>query len=100
MTTNLALNRVTRNHEVPADLPDRALPGDLEHEVEIRVESEALKTAIANLPENLRHPLLLHEYAGRSCGQIGEQLGISPGAVRVRLFRARRALADALAGWA
>jgi RNA polymerase sigma factor (sigma-70 family) len=76
------------------------MPGDLEHDVEIRVESEALKAAIANLPENLRHPLLLHEYAGRSFAEIGEQLGISQGAVRVRLFRARQALADALAGWA
>jgi len=100
MTTNLALNRVTRNHEVPGDLPERAMPGDLEHEVEMLVESEALKAAIADLPEHLRHPLLLHEFAGRSCAQIGEQLGISPGAVRVRLFRARRALAEALAGWA
>jgi RNA polymerase sigma factor (sigma-70 family) len=76
------------------------MPGDLEREVEVRVESEALRAAIADLPDRLRHALLLHEYAGRSCAEIGEQLGISQGAVRVGLFRARQALADALAGWA
>ena len=31
--------------------------------------------------------------AGRGCREIGHQLGLSPGLVKVRLFRARRKLA-------
>jgi RNA polymerase sigma-70 factor (ECF subfamily) len=100
VATNLALNRVTRSRETPAELPDVEDRGDLQAEVETHVKCEALRQAVAALPESLREPLVLFEYEGRSCHEIGERLGLTSPAVRVRLLRARRALATALNAWA
>jgi RNA polymerase sigma-70 factor (ECF subfamily) len=43
------------------------------------------------LPAKYAAPLLLHSHEGLSCNEIAEILGISSGAVKTRLFRAREA---------
>lgn len=48
--------------------------------------------AINNLPENLREVIVLREYADMNYKEIGDQLGISEGNVKVRVFRARAQL--------
>lgn len=55
------------------------------------VEAEAVERALAKLPAKYAAPLLLHSHEGLSCNEIAEILGISPGAVKTRLFRAREA---------
>ena len=45
--------------------------------------------AINKLPENLREVIVLREYADMNYKEIGDQLGISEGNVKVRVFRAR-----------
>ncbi len=48
--------------------------------------------ALNKLPKKLKEVLILKEYADMNYKQIGEQLGISEGNVKVRVFRAREQL--------
>jgi len=54
--------------------------------------AEAVRRAIAALPEALRLSLILAEYEGRSQAEIGEILGCSVKAVETRIYRARQQL--------
>lgn len=54
---------------------------------------EKVKIALAQLPDNLREVLILREYADMNYKEIGKTLGITEGNVKVRVFRAREALA-------
>ncbi len=51
-----------------------------------------LRQAMENLPLEYREPLLLQVIGGFSCDEIATELGIKPGAVMTRLFRARQKL--------
>ena len=59
-------------------------------------ELSRLDTAIAALPSNLKEPLLLSLTEDMSHREIAEALGITAKAVEVRIYRAKRALAEAL----
>ena len=69
-------------------LNDGIMGGELDGDV---AEAEAVHRALAQLPPKYKAPLLLHSHEGLSCNEIAEILGISPGAVKTRLFRAREA---------
>ena len=60
--------------------------------------AEAVRCAVAALPEELRTPLILAEYEERSQAEIGEILGCSAKAVEMRIYRARQQLRQALSG--
>lgn len=51
-----------------------------------------IRTAMQNLPESYREPLLLQVLGGMSCKEIATELELKPGAVMTRLFRARNKL--------
>ena len=53
---------------------------------------EAVRRAVAALPEDLQMPLILAEYEERSQAEIGDILGCSPKAVEMRIYRARQQL--------
>jgi RNA polymerase sigma-70 factor (ECF subfamily) len=55
-----------------------------------------LSGALAAMPANQRHALLLREWQGLSYAEIGESMTISKSAVETLLFRARRTLASQL----
>ncbi len=59
--------------------------------------AEAVRRALAELPDEMRLPLILSEYEERSHAEIGEILGCSPKAVEMRLYHARRHLRARLA---
>src|SRR5438132_10028829 len=59
-------------------------------------EIRELGDALSGLPENLRRAILLREWQGLSYAEIAEALGTSIPAVETLIFRARRALAEAL----
>jgi RNA polymerase sigma-70 factor (ECF subfamily) len=59
---------------------------------------EELERSVRDLPEGYRSVVVLRDVYGLSGEETGELLGISPGAVKVRLHRARRRLRDELAG--
>lgn len=59
-------------------------------------ELTSLDNAIAALPSNLKEPLLLSLTEDMSHRDIAEALGITAKAVEVRIYRAKRAVTEAL----
>ncbi|HEX2749867.1 MAG TPA: RNA polymerase sigma factor [Verrucomicrobiales bacterium] len=80
-----------------AHLPDEA-PGP-SAACENRERAAAVRAAIAALPEDLRLAITLAEYEDRSMADIAEITGSSVKAVESRLYRARKDLRVALAGF-
>jgi RNA polymerase sigma factor (sigma-70 family) len=58
---------------------------------------DAVRDAVALLPPGQREAVLLHYVDDLSCDEVAELLGSTPGAVRVRLHRARAQLRSELA---
>ena len=53
------------------------------------IEQTSIEAALSHLPAKYRAPLLLYSYYGFSTQEISETLGVSVGAVKTRLYRAR-----------
>jgi RNA polymerase sigma-70 factor (ECF subfamily) len=79
-----------RRHDVPTeDVPDRADDAPGPEEAAIRGEDARRALALLDrLGEEQRELLLLRVAAGLSAEEVGEVLGMSPGAVRVAQHRA------------
>lgn len=77
-----------------ASLPDRG-PG-VHAEVEHRTTLQRVRQTLRRVPRADRRALLLFVFREMSYAEIGEALGISVGAARSRIFRARDALNQAL----
>lgn len=58
---------------------------------------DALRAALAELPDDQRQPIVLHHLGGQDYIAIGAALGISPGAARVRAHRGMESLRRRLA---
>jgi len=65
---------------------------------EQRVLRGELDQALLSLPVGYRAVVVMKDVYGFSLGEIGKELGITSGAVKVRLFRARQRLKDVLTG--
>jgi len=59
---------------------------------------ETIRNAVAQLPEDLRTPLILSEYEELSHAEIGEILKCTAKAVETRIYRARQQLRTSLGG--
>jgi RNA polymerase sigma-70 factor, ECF subfamily len=70
-----------------------------EERVEMASQIEALRVALATIPEEQRTVWLLKEVGGQSYEEIAEQVGASVTAVRGRLARARRAVLTKMGEW-
>jgi RNA polymerase sigma-70 factor, ECF subfamily len=91
ITLNLAKMQIRRRRSETRLLPAPAADGQAdEHEL-----LELVRDAVAELPRGYREAVLMHYLEGLSCEEIAALLGSSPGAIRVRLHRARRQLAQA-----
>ena len=55
-----------------------------------------MATALDQLPEEFRMPVLLRDCAGLDYAEISSTLGIPPGTVRSRIARGRTKLAEIL----
>ncbi|MCF6220663.1 MAG: RNA polymerase sigma factor [Robiginitomaculum sp.] len=64
--------------------------------IDAKRKLEATQTAITNLPENLRAPLILCTIENMSHKQAADILKISPKAVETRIYRARQSLGNML----
>ncbi len=83
--------------DLPQPLHSRALdPGRAALNDELRAQ---LEQAIAALPEPLRVVVVLRDIAELSTEEAAAQIGITPGAVKVRLHRARLRLRQLLGGY-
>jgi RNA polymerase sigma-70 factor, ECF subfamily len=76
-------------------LPERKNAG-AEDVVLGKQETDVVHQSILALPESLRTPLYLYYFEDMSTKEIANVLGISDGAVRIRLTRARERLAAEL----
>jgi RNA polymerase sigma-70 factor, ECF subfamily len=65
---------------------------------ETDLDTDELRRAMESLPDAQRFVVVMKDAYGFSCQEIGEQMGLSEGAVKVRLHRARRRLKEALYG--
>jgi RNA polymerase sigma-70 factor, ECF subfamily len=62
------------------------------------VDMDHVRVALNALPDAQRVILLMKDAYGFSCREIADEIGVSEGAVKVRLHRARRRLKDSLYG--
>jgi len=69
---------------------------DPEQTAAAREDRERLVQALAALPADERSPLAASALEGRTYAALAPELGLSPGAVKSRAFRARRRLAAEL----
>lgn len=71
--------------EMYEKLPDTSERAYERHEV-----SDYVVYLLSGLPEQLSRPLKLHFLEGKSQKEIGEELGLSTGAVKTRIHRAKQ----------
>jgi len=69
---------------------------NVEREVERKEEREEIRRLLERLPPDNRLMVILYYWNDLSCRQIGEIMGLGEGAVKSRLHRARRMLAQGL----
>jgi RNA polymerase sigma factor (sigma-70 family) len=93
---NTALTNI-RDEPKPALELDEARAADMSPEelAEQREEISRLIAGLRELPEAQRAAIVMRELEGLSHEQIAASLGLSGGAVRQSIYRARRALRDA-----
>jgi|SRR5215469_505208 len=98
IATNVAIDHFRKRRKY-ADLPEEIAAEqklDSAEQQEMRV---ALRKAFAKLPPRLRVVAQLGLVGDESHAEIAEALGISPGAVKLRMFRAVRLLRKQLEQW-
>lgn len=67
-----------------------------ERPMEQTLDRDTVKRALEGLPESLRTVVILRDVYGLSLREVGAEIGISEGAAKVRLHRARKRLKDEL----
>lgn len=70
--------------------------GDGASELEKRESVRTVRSAVAKLPEIYKTVIVLREYADLSYSEIASVLHVSETAVKVRIYRARKALEEIL----
>jgi RNA polymerase sigma-70 factor (ECF subfamily) len=100
IVSNVCLTEMRRRsrREVPVELTsvEDPEPVDAEELALSGVFRIEIERAVADLPDVYRTVVILRDVYGLSGEEAGQLLGISPGAVKVRLHRARKRLRDAL----
>jgi len=102
IVANAAMTRLRKRRRFgdlprePSDEPARS--GSSERPDDRALDRVTLERALRKLPDAMRTVVLLKDVYGLSCREIGKGLGVSEGAVKVRLHRARRRLKEALFG--
>jgi RNA polymerase sigma-70 factor (ECF subfamily) len=100
VAVNAALDELRRRRRRPdLGLPDTYEVSDgattFEHHV---VDRDELDAALATLPDEFRHAVVLRDVADLDYAEIARVLDIPPGTVRSRISRGRAALARVLTG--
>jgi RNA polymerase sigma-70 factor (ECF subfamily) len=94
---NQTLN-AKQKYKITTDIDDIsfALEDESDRTGEDMILNEALKNAIASLPEEFRDPLELKHFDGFQYEEIASMLNISVSLAKVRVFRAKKMLQQAL----
>lgn len=79
---------------IPAEeVPEEAAPGRVDERASVRVDISA---ALAELQEDYRIAVVMHDLGGIPYEQIARETGVGIGTVKSRISRGRRRLADLL----
>jgi RNA polymerase sigma-70 factor, ECF subfamily len=103
IVANAAMSHLRRRHRFgdliaePEEGPAQEIASPARTD-EQAVDRHELQTALEALPMSLRSVVILKDVYGLSCQEIGDQIGVSEGAVKVRLHRARKKLKTMLYG--
>ena len=98
VATNVCLQWLRRRGKATCSIegcPDQPAP-DPEAKLNGQEGLRRLLSAVADLPESLRLPLVLRAEEKLSYGEIGEALGCTTAAVKMRISHARAALAEVM----
>ena len=99
IVANCAVSALRRRGRFGDIVPDEDLEGPAPEQTEQQtLDSDELSRALAQLPEGQRVVVILKDVYGLSCREIGDELGVEEGAVKVRLHRARKRLVALIAG--
>ena len=79
----------TATRELPLEPTIAAASRSGELELDVR---DRVRAAVAQLPEDLRVVVLLYDVEGYSHNEVADMMGITAGACRMRLLRARQLL--------
>jgi RNA polymerase sigma-70 factor (ECF subfamily) len=98
VTTNVAMSMLSRRSrrvalegsDLGEDLPD--LDADPAERSEALALAASLEDLVQALPEGQRQVLVLRDIYGLTTEEVASAMGLTPGAVKVRLFRARERL--------
>ena len=94
LTNNICIDMLRKNKRAEIAIPDeRYSPERL---AERAADRDAVRTALAALPDDCREILALRESAGLSYDEIAAALSLEVGTVKSRLNRARKKLCIAL----
>lgn len=110
IASNLARDRFrwrSRHPQVSLDVENEATGTDYQEilpdaksdpsdDLQANERAEAVRKALAQLPEDLRLPLVLAEYEEKSQAEIAQVLGCTIKAVETRIYRARKQLRESL----
>lgn len=102
IVANAATDRLRRGRVRAADALPTGLAGaepGPDRVTDTRAFHEALRAALAKLPERQRMAVVLFDVEGYTHAEIADLLRVPQGTVRSYVFHARRALRGALAGW-
>jgi RNA polymerase sigma-70 factor, ECF subfamily len=97
IVSNAAMSHLRRRRRFgdlltePEDGPPQEIPSPARTEDQA-LDRHELQAALSSLPLSLRSVVLLKDVYGLSCKEIGDEIGISEGAVKVRLHRGRARL--------
>lgn len=91
IATNLAIDHL-KHRRLERDLPDEIMQQTLPNPAIQHETREQIRRAFRSLPAYLQMTATLALIEGRSCKEIARSLGKSESAIRVRVFRAVRAL--------
>jgi RNA polymerase sigma-70 factor (ECF subfamily) len=101
IVANCAVSALRRRGRFGDVVPDEDLDLPSPEQTEQQaIDSDELTRALAELPQGQRVVVILKDVYGLSCREIGDELGVEEGAVKVRLHRARRRLADIISAGA
>jgi RNA polymerase sigma-70 factor, ECF subfamily len=90
-----ALRKIRRLAKLEVDIEDDSAV--TENESERTFVAESIEQAMAKLSPGARAVFVLHDVEGYTHGEIGEELGITPGGSKSQLFKARAKLKKLLA---
>jgi RNA polymerase sigma-70 factor (ECF subfamily) len=94
---NYALNSIRRTQLSDQLVDEPASDDDTPYEVVLREEQvQTVKSLIESLVPALREVIVLREYEDLSYRDIAQVMGISEANVKVRIYRARKAIAASL----